>query len=314
MKNSNSKILLNLSQTTTRRQVDYSKVPNKVNSLSNINYKPKYFKPFKEDSQSSVLAKLRSKRTESKIEIQQELKKNYDFLIKDLKFTKLQKKSNKSAKAKTPVRPNIFLTERVQTYKVKFDAKLEDRKGVKSIHEPILIKTIAYQSGIIIDNLLVLIDDLTTFRSKCLTSFNIKGIFNLLEPKKQISLNKLFEQVISYSVAGSKLILLDFVAYIDKFISVKPPSDLLMGDRTVTNETSALKQNLNLLDIVSKYLQGVLEVYKIIISSVDNVALKVGEFKEAEQFLSQARFKTSLLSCTIEAHSRNQIMDTQVEP
>ena len=101
----------------------------------------------------------------------------------------------------------------------KWKTKLE-MSGTKVKYNPLLLNDIHFQSGIIKDELCLLLEDIQHFR---LTFFDDQDLYSAFKNKEisyQIKLNKLIEETCALLHLIPKIILKEYYNYTDKFISI----------------------------------------------------------------------------------------------
>ena len=157
---------------------------------------------------------------------------------------------------------NIILEKK---WKIKLDVI-----DISTKYDPLLIKDLKFQSGIIKDELCILLDDIQHFRFTFFEDKEIYSAFKNKSIKYQINLNQMIEETCALLHLIPKLILKDYYFYTDKFISITDPSKELFSKKIVYNETECFQDNLKYLYKILNFVNCCSEVYSQLVEQVED--------------------------------------------
>ena len=157
-------------------------------------------------------------------------------------------------------------------------------------YNPLLLNDIKFQSGIIKDELCLLLDDIQHFR---LTFFEDPDLFSAFKNKDlryQIKLNKMVEETCALLHLIPKIILKEYYNYTDKFISITDPSREFFSKKIVYNEVECFQENLKYLYRILNFVKCCNEVYSQLITQVeDEMIITLQNFHYLHALLEKLR-------------------------
>lgn len=137
-------------------------------------------------------------------------------------------------------------------------------------YNPLLIKDLKFQSGIIKDELCILLEDIHHFRFTFFEEQDICSAIKNKSIKYQIKLNKMLEETCALLHLIPKIILKEYYFYSDKFISIADPSRELFSKKIVYNEVDCFQENLKYLYKILNYVNCCNVVYSQLIQQVED--------------------------------------------
>jgi hypothetical protein len=205
------------------------------------------------------------------------------------------------------------LPKRLRKFKVKLIKNYYEKKKLSyKVLPKSIITDLDYQSTVIIDEIKVLLDNSETFRLQLLTNENMTKIFKALSKASKIEVNYLLEESIGLMMEISVIILNDFSKYLDKFVSVQPPTKERLKDTYVVDEELAFTTNTKLFSDVMMFTKGCYEVYLVLIKQEDDIILDYIKYNEVSQYLNRARYNISTLIFIIKSYFKNSIEDEKL--
>lgn len=157
-------------------------------------------------------------------------------------------------------------------------------------YNPLLIKDIKFQSGIIKDELCILLDDIQHFRFTFFEDKDIYSAFKNKDIKYQIKLNKMIEETCALLHLIPKNLLKDYYYYTDKYISITDPSRDLFSKRIVYNEADCFQDNLKYLYKILNFVNCCNEVYSQLIEQVgDEMCMNLQNFNFLRNIFDKVR-------------------------
>ena len=158
-------------------------------------------------------------------------------------------------------------------------------------YNPFISKDVKFQSGLIKDELCLLLDDIQYFRITFCTNNDLFSSFKNMSIEKQIKTNKLLEESCALLHYIPKIILKEYYFYTDKFISIEDPSAEMFAKKIVYNEFDTFQENLNYIYKISNFIKSCGEVYFILIIQVeDEMAISSQNFLILHKILKRVRF------------------------
>jgi hypothetical protein len=103
----------------------------------------------------------------------------------------------------------------------------------------------------------------------------------------------------------SKLILMDFYNYLERFITTQPPNAYVLRNQEVKDEYENFIINLKLLSDISLFLKSCHEVYCSLTKQIDDLLIPTKSFNKLIQYLSRLRFNMSYLLQSIKNLLKN---------
>ena len=195
-------------------------------------------------------------------------------------------RANKYHKRKRNFR--LYMDEK-RILEKKWKTKLE-MSGTKVKYNPLLLNDIHFQSGIIKDELCLLLEDIQHFR---LTFFDDQDLYSAFKNKEisyQIKLNKLIEETCALLHLIPKIILKEYYNYTDKFISISDPSREFFAKKIVYNEAECFQDNLKNLYRILNFVKCCNEVYSQLIEQVeDEMIITLQNFQLIRRLLEKLR-------------------------
>ena len=158
-------------------------------------------------------------------------------------------------------------------------------------YNPLISNDVKFQSGLIKDELCLLLDDIQYFRISFCANNDLFSSFKNMHIQKQIKTNKLLEESCALLHYIPKIILKEYYSYTDKFISVEDPSAEMFAKKIVYNEFETFQENLNYLYKISNFIKCCGEVYFLLIIQVENeMAISSQNFLILHKILKRVRF------------------------
>lgn len=225
-------------------------------------------------------------------------------------FKTLDKKKLCNISKKLKIKNNMF---RVKEFKVKYIDNWHLKHGFPELKLiPNVASNMEFQSSLISDELNVLLENIQHFKMTFLHNKELFDIFQSLENKKQININKILEESCGLMMEISNDILLDFAQYLEKFASIQPPRPEKLKIKAVKNEEQTFISNVNLFTEISSFLKGSFEVYSLLIKQVEDMKLPVNQFMKVVQFLARCRLNVSNLIYTTKNYQNNYQNDIKL--
>ena len=180
-------------------------------------------------------------------------------------------------------------------------------------YNPVLVKDIKFQSGIIKDELCILLDDLQHFRFTFFEDQNLLSAFKNKDTKYQIKLNKFIEETCALLHLIPKLILKDYYYYTDKFISITDPSRELFSKKIVYNEGECFQDNLKYLYKILNFVNCCNEVYSQLIEQVgEEMVIDFHNFQFVRKIFDKIRHYIINLTNICKNILKDYIFDKQI--
>ena len=238
---------------------------------------------------SSAMSKRSKKSFSSKSNKSKENKENNNIENKILKtkYSSQLFKINKNYRRKRNLR--IYIDEK------KFlDKDWNSKIGiVKSNIEYNLLMSndVKFQSGLIKDELCLLLDDIQYFRMTFFSNNDSFSAFKNMSIEKQVKANKLLEESCALLHYIPKIILKEYYLSTDKFISIEDPSNEMFAKKVVYNEFETFQDNLKYINKISNFIKCCGEVYfQLIIQLEDGMAISSQNFLILHKILKRIRF------------------------
>ena len=157
-------------------------------------------------------------------------------------------------------------------------------------YNPLLLNDLHFQSGIIKDEMCLLIDDIQHFRLTFFEDSNLVSAFKNKDLKYQIRLNKIVEETCVLLHFIPKIILKEYYGYTDKFISIADPSREYFSKKIIYNEAECFQENLKYLYRILNFVKCCNEVYSQLISQVeDEMIITLQNFQLLKSVLEKIR-------------------------
>ena len=158
-------------------------------------------------------------------------------------------------------------------------------------YNPLISNDVKFQSGLIKDELCLLLDDIQYFRISFCANNDLFSSFKNMHIQKQIKTNKLLEESCALLHYIPKIILKEYYSYTDKFISVEDPSAEMFAKKIVYNEFETFQENLKYIYKISNFIKCCGEVYFLLIIQVENeMAISSQNFLILHKILKRVRF------------------------
>mgnify|MGYP006873052685 CR=1 FL=1 len=157
-------------------------------------------------------------------------------------------------------------------------------------YNPLLLNDLQFQSGIIKDEMCLLIDDIQHFRLTFFEDSNLISAFKNKDMSYQIRLNKIVEETCVLLHFIPKIILKEYYSYTDKFISIVDPSREYFSKKIINNEAECFQENLKYLYRILNFVKCCNEVYSQLISQVeDEMIITLQNFQLLKSVLEKIR-------------------------
>ena len=272
-------------------------------------------------------------KTEIKSEIKNISKKDLNLSKKDLNLSKtdlnlknlskkelknISQKSLKENTKKSTTKSNInsnnnnsnsfssfsssFISEnnnRKKTYVVKYIPKWHLKNRIIQIKmSKEIISNQQSQINLINDQICILNDNIRKYKSNFFTDKNLVNLFKNSAENIQIKINKLLEETIGLIIEISYSLLMDYDSLIDKFISNPMLKPTHHHDKYVENEVEEFKENVQIFNQCSNFLNVCFDSYLIITKDSLDFIIKKFNFIKIIQFLERCRLNISDLFYT----------------
>ena len=157
-------------------------------------------------------------------------------------------------------------------------------------YNPLLLNDLHFQSGIIKDEMCLLIDDIQHFRLTFFEDSKLISAFKNKDMSYQIRLNKIIEETCVLLHFIPKIILKEYYGYTDKFISIADPSKEYFSKKIIYNEAECFQENLKYLYRILNFVKCCNEVYSQLISQVeDEMIITLQNFQLLKSVLEKIR-------------------------
>ena len=173
-------------------------------------------------------------------------------------------------------------------------------------YNSLLSNDIKFQSGLIKDELCLLLDDIHYFRLTFMGNNYLFSSFKNMIIKKQVKVNQLLEESCALLHIIPKIILKEYYNSTDKFISIEDPSNEMFSKKIVFNEFETFQENLKYLYKISNFIKCCGEVYSQLIVEVEGeMAISSQNFIILKEILKRIRF----LIINLTNISKNSLMN-----
>ena len=157
-------------------------------------------------------------------------------------------------------------------------------------YNPILLKDIHFQSGIITDELCLLLDDIQHFRFIFYEKPELISAVKNKDLNYQIKLNKIVEESCALLHMIPKIILKEYYNYTDRYISISDPSKELFSKKIVYNEVESFQENLRYLYKILNFVNCCNEVYIQLIAEIrDEMLISLEDFRLLKALFEKLR-------------------------
>ena len=158
-------------------------------------------------------------------------------------------------------------------------------------YNPFISNDVKFQSGLIKDELCLLLDDIQYFRITLSSKNDLFSSFKNMTIQKQVQTNKLLEESCALLHYIPKIILKEYYFSTDKFISIEDPSREMFAKKVVYNESETFQDNLKYIYKISNYIKCCGEVYfQLIIQVEGEMAISSQNFIILHKILKRVRF------------------------
>lgn len=186
--------------------------------------------------------------------------------------------------------------QRLRTFKVTFIKNYNTKKNQNNIVLPKnIVLDLEFQSSVISDEIKVLLDSIETLRFTFFNSPQMIEVYRSIPNNYQEELNLLIEETVGLMLEISTIILSDFGKYLEKFISILPPSKERLKQSIIKNEEQTFIVNVKLFNDVSLFVKGCFEVYLVLLKQEDDISLSYIKYMEVTQYLARSRYNISSL-------------------
>ena len=305
--NNNNKTFLTSSYFFTPQKLKGNKIFN--SNINNSKFHTIQNNPIKILSPNSL-------NTNDKTEIKNSSKKD----LKNASKTSLKNISRKNLKENTKktIKTNIitnsikntsissfsssFISEnnnRKKTYIVNYIPKWHLKNKIIQIKmSKEIISNQESQIKILNDQICILNDNIRKYKSNFFTDKNLVNLFKNSAENIQIKINKLLEETIGLIIEISYSLLMDYDSLIDKFISNPMLKPTHHHDKYVENEVEEFKENVQIFNQCSNFLNVCFDSYLIITKDSLDFIIKKFNFIKIIQFLERCRLNISDLFYT----------------
>jgi len=202
---------------------------------------------------------------------------------------------------------------RIKSYKVSYLGNWHEKTRLPiSKILPCLISDSDYLFSAISDEIKILLDNFSYFKINYLNGLEMLPAFKNLIRKSQTNFNRTIEETCGLLREIPKLLLLDFTQYMNRFITIRPPSPNRFQSTEVKNEAANFNVNCNLLNNLGIYLKTSFEVYTILISQIADLNMNIQKFNILTEFLARSRYNLSNLVMTARNAITNFRQDTLI--
>lgn len=202
--------------------------------------------------------------------------------------------------------------QRIRTFKVSFLKNYNKKNKYNSILPPAIVQDIDFQSGYISDQIKVLLDNIESLRFCLFNSPYMLDMFKGISSSCQEEINLLLEETSGMMLEIASIILSDFAKYLEKYISILPPSKERLKACYVKSEENAFIVNIKLFTEISMYFKGCYEVYLVLLKQEDDISLPFLKFMEVSQYLDRSRANISSLIFRSKAYINNYKEDKEM--
>ena len=158
-------------------------------------------------------------------------------------------------------------------------------------YNPFISNDVKFQSGLIKDELCLLLDDIQYFRITLSSKNDLFSSFKNMTIQKQVQTNKLLEESCALLHYIPKIILKEYYFSTDKFISIEDPSREMFAKKVVYNEFETFQDNLKYIYKISNFIKCCGEVYfQLIIQVEGEMAISSQNFIILHKILKRVRF------------------------
>ena len=265
------------------------------------------------ENKNSLLAQMRIELAASKQSVEKHIASNSRYLNRNTSSiaqpnyalpsqTENEKPLGSMAKrVSTSILPSVTqingtCKKRIKSFDVKFLKKWGDLVESAAIKEDSLVATrLEFQSKYLIDETNVLLENIQHFKSNFLNNSTILYIFDSINVDYKEKINVTLEETCGLLLQLSKLLLMDFAEYLERFVSIQLPTADKLKKQEVKDETNTFKANCQIFAEVSLYFKGCFEVYNLLIKQIDDLILPRSTFLKVSQFLARSRLNVSTL-------------------
>ena len=168
------------------------------------------------------------------------------------------------------------------------------------------------QQKAIKDQILLLSDNVQIFKVRYLSNKEILTLFNSLDRKVKIKLNKLLEETIGLMITTAYLLLMDFGDNIDKFITNPMWKVSKEDNKIITDEAVEFCVNAKIFNDASNFLKSCNQVYAIISSKESEFVFSIKDFAKIIQYIERSRLNVSELLFSIQNLFKNYKKDKEI--
>jgi hypothetical protein len=205
-------------------------------------------------------------------------------------------------------KPQLML--RKKTYKIQYKPDWYERIGIpEPNYHPRLVSELEFQSGLVSDEIKLLLENFNYFKMNYLHSPKMLSTFRSMERVKQAKFNQILEETCGILAEMPKLFLIDFSQYMDKYSALQLPSGFKLRSRYIENEEECFIENAKFISELGFFFKGCFEVYSILVKQVEDLVLGFNDFKKLLHFLAKGRYNISSLIIT----AKNTMMIMEVD-
>lgn len=244
-------------------------------------------------------SKLEARKKEKQESIQHLVNKDISEILElssnnfSFESSPLKKQISSNYNNKTKLKKSKYY--RIRTYMTKKADNFYSRKGAMNPEFQEVYSFIEFQSNTIIDELIVLQDNIQTFKLLLNKNPQYMMIFKTQDLQYKLQYNIIFEEFISMLLVISDLIMKDFKNYVEQFLHVQKISKDRLEVKEITEENECFLYNINLFKDVSSYFKGCCQGYTVLVKHVSDMILKPKTFSLLKQFLERSRLNISQL-------------------
>ena len=151
------------------------------------------------------------------------------------------------------------------------------------------------QLATIIDKSILILDNISYFKSQYMFTGNFQKAFKNLNPKQKASFNKTMEDICTILMKLPPLLMKHFYDSLDQILYCAIPDLTEECKKKISNEDECMKENYKVFIDVSNYYTGCVEVFKILTKKISGMKYNRNTYFNITLLLDIARFNSSSL-------------------